>query len=248
MPLSWVEIHGAITHLPLAFLLAAPFFEIGALLLRKPEWRIVSFWLIAAAVVMSIPALASGWITGNDLRFTGTSTPPAAIFSQHRLLAFITSGLAIVLLLWRMRSRDRLSGRTHTASILLSLTIAGGIGYVGYLGGRMVFGDQSTEVAETPRQPEKQPDKVSSGDPQLIATGSKLYQQYRCQSCHRLNGKGSDSGPDLTHAGQRHPELEWQIAHLKNPQKMVPGSEMPAFADLSEQELRALAAFLITRK
>ena len=249
MPLSWVEIHGAITHLPLAFLLAVPVFEIGALIFRKPEWRIVSFWLLAGAVVLAVPALGSGWITGDDLGFTGTSRQPPAIFSQHRLIAFIALGLAALLLLWRVKARDQLRGRTHLASIMLSLTIAGAIGWVGYLGGRMVFGDDDRGENRKPDKTRVEPiAKAPTIDPQLVADGAVYYKQNGCQACHRMNGKGGKSGPDLTHEARRHADIEWQIKHLKNPQQMVPGSEMPAFDDLSSQELKALAAYMVTRK
>jgi cbb3-type cytochrome oxidase cytochrome c subunit len=38
--------------------------------------------------------------------------------------------------------------------------------------------------------------------------------------------------------------IEWQIAHLKDPQSKTPGSSMPAFANFTEAELTALATFL----
>jgi cbb3-type cytochrome oxidase cytochrome c subunit len=69
-----------------------------------------------------------------------------------------------------------------------------------------------------------------------------------CQSCHRMNGKGGKAGPDLTHEARRHADIEWHIQHLKDPQKMKPGSDMPPFDNLSPQDLKALAAYLATRK
>jgi cbb3-type cytochrome c oxidase subunit II len=63
-------------------------------------------------------------------------------------------------------------------------------------------------------------------------------------------------GPDLTHVASRKDEkgfaygasLDWQIAHLKNPQAFNVGTLMPSFAHLSEDELRALGMYLLTLK
>ena len=63
-------------------------------------------------------------------------------------------------------------------------------------------------------------------------------------------------GPDLTHVASRKDEkgfaygasLDWQIAHLKNPQAFNPGTVMPSFAHLPEDELRAAAMYLMTLK
>ncbi len=248
--LSWVEIHGALTHLPIAFLLAVPVFEIGALVLRKPEWRTVSFWLLVAAVVMAVPTLISGWITGNDLKFTGTATAPPAIFVWHRLSAFTTSGLAIILLFWRVRTGDRLQKHARLASVGLAVLAAVFVGGTGFLGGRMVFGasNQSSSYVPIPAVPaSKTGIKTPAMNPQLVASGQKLFVSLLCSSCHRMNGKGGISGPDLTHEAKRHSDVAWHIAHLKDPQKMTPDSGMPAFDDLPPAQLKALAAYLATR-
>lgn len=253
--LSWVEIHGAITHLPVAFLLAVPVFEIGALLLRKPEWRIVSFWLLAGAVLTAVPALITGWVTGNDLKFTGTPNAPPTLFLWHRLAAFTTSGLAILLLLWRITARDRLPRQAQLFAVLLSLVTAGAVGFTGYLGGKMVFGEAgptSSQQAGTASEylaiPSRATKKTPEPEPQLVAQGQTLFTDLPCQSCHHMNGKGGRSGPDLTHEAQRHADINWHIEHLRDPQQMKPGSDMPSFDNLPPHELKALAAYLATLK
>lgn len=57
-------------------------------------------------------------------------------------------------------------------------------------------------------------------------------------------------GPDLSHVASRpYGALkEWQILHLKDPELTSPGSLMPSFAHLPEDELEALAAYLLTLK
>src|SRR5579871_776587 len=102
---SWPEMHGALTHFPIALLVTACVFEIGAALLHRPTGRLVSFWMLVAAVVMAVPALATGWMTGSQL-FGGAPSLPS-VFVWHRAAAFTTAGLAVVLLGWRAAARDR---------------------------------------------------------------------------------------------------------------------------------------------
>lgn len=248
--LSWAELHGAITHMPVAFLLAVPVFEIGALVLRKPEWRTVSFWLLAGAVLLALPALVTGWITADDLKFTGTPVAPPPTFLQHRLAAFTTTILALALLYWRVKTQDRLQGKTYFASVALALLAASLVGVTGFLGGRMVFGSGGQESTYVPLESTALKSKavVPVVKPELVVAGRKLFQELPCQSCHRMEGKGGISGPDLTHEAQRHADPQWHIAHLKDPAKMSPGSDMPSFDTLTPGELEALAAYLSTRE
>ncbi|MEP7200661.1 MAG: cbb3-type cytochrome c oxidase subunit II, partial [Chloroflexota bacterium] len=61
-------------------------------------------------------------------------------------------------------------------------------------------------------------------------------------------------GPDLTHVASRKDDkgfnyggnVDWQIAHLIAPQEMNPGTVMPSFRHLPIDELRAVAAYLVT--
>jgi cytochrome c oxidase cbb3-type subunit 2 len=54
------------------------------------------------------------------------------------------------------------------------------------------------------------------------------------------------TGADLSHEGTRIPSATWQLDHLRNPEKMVPGSVMPSYAYLSPRDQRALVAYLLS--
>lgn len=247
----WVEIHAGINHLPFAFLLVIPLFEIGAILFHKPEWRVVSFWLLVASVVALVPTAITGWITGDALKITGGIAHPPEMFIWHRLLAFVTAGLAIILLVWRMDAHDQLRGKKYIASFALSVIIAAVVGVTGFLGGRMVLGSGSSAPSGTVAIGSASPEavaKIPNLDPKLIATGDKLYHDLSCAGCHIMDGKGGRVGPDLTHEAQRHNFPAWHVAHLKDPSAFFVDSEMPAFDYLSPDELNALAAYLSTRK
>jgi len=78
--------------------------------------------------------------------------------------------------------------------------------------------------------------------------GQVLFQQEDCVACHQMNGLGGVSGPDLTHIGSQRPDVDWHVAHLKDPGSAVADSAMPDFSHLNETELNDLANYLITLK
>lgn len=78
--------------------------------------------------------------------------------------------------------------------------------------------------------------------------GQTLFNKHDCSACHQIGGLGGTAGPDLTHIGLEKPDADWHIRHLKDPESVVPGSAMPAFAHLSDEDLRELAEYLITLK
>ncbi len=82
----------------------------------------------------------------------------------------------------------------------------------------------------------------------LIAYGKTLYRQEGCFMCHQLNGEGGKVGPDLTVEGTRGRTREWLIGHFKDPPAYTPGSMMPPFKNLTDEQLAALAAFLESQK
>ncbi|MBI5055646.1 MAG: c-type cytochrome [Nitrospirae bacterium] len=78
--------------------------------------------------------------------------------------------------------------------------------------------------------------------------GQVLFQQNDCSACHQIQGLGGTAGPDLTRIGLKHADIEWHIKHLKNPESVVPKSAMPDFAHLNDEDLRALAEYMVTLK
>jgi len=83
---------------------------------------------------------------------------------------------------------------------------------------------------------------------QLIAYGKTLYRQEGCFICHQLAGEGTKVGPDLTVEGTRNRSVDWLIGHFKDPAAYVPGSIMPSFKNLTDEQLSALTAFLESQK
>lgn len=269
-PASWTALHGAITHFPVALLLAGAAFDVAATVRKKAEWRLVSFWMLALAVAMAIPSLATGWIAGGKIYDSRSSLPP--IFVWHRALAFITSGLALLLLMWRTKTRDYdlvAQSRGHNAMVALSIFTAIGVGITGHFGGEMVFGDDANGAAaifptakkgeekavKKPTSSTESPQKTASPAPnfvsldaKLVAQGKAVYKANNCSSCHQIANVGGKNGPNLTHIGSDETSVQWHIEHLKNPRSKKPNSSMPAYDYLSTAELKALSTYLVSLK
>ncbi|MGA2193477.1 MAG: cytochrome b N-terminal domain-containing protein [Nitrospirota bacterium] len=77
--------------------------------------------------------------------------------------------------------------------------------------------------------------------------GRKIYAQLGCSSCHSINGTGGKVGPALDHVGSRR-DRNWLIAHFKDPRKLSPGSIMPKFDYLPEDQLNKLTDYMQTLK
>jgi mono/diheme cytochrome c family protein len=81
-----------------------------------------------------------------------------------------------------------------------------------------------------------------------IGYGKTLFMQEGCFTCHQLNGQGGAVGPDLTTEGARGRTELWLVGHFKDPPAYSPGSIMPPFTNLTEEQLKALTAFLENQK
>src|SRR6266545_4634466 len=79
--------------------------------------------------------------------------------------------------------------------------------------------------------------------PSQARPGAELFAKLTCLGCHTYLGSGSSNlgAPDLTSIGSKNLGVDFQIRHLKCPSCVTPGSPMPPFAQLGEDNLRKLA-------
>ena len=56
-----------------------------------------------------------------------------------------------------------------------------------------------------------------------------------------MDGKGRAKNGDLTRVGSKPCDVEWHIAHLKDPASKVPGSKMPAYDDKTARRTARLS-------
>lgn len=94
----------------------------------------------------------------------------------------------------------------------------------------------------------------SAPSPGAGSPGHDLFLRHGCGACHRVDGTeaNGDVGPDLSHVGSRAtlgagilPNDEAALrSFIAHPQAIKPGSRMPDFAMLPEQDIAAIAAWL----
>lgn len=86
--------------------------------------------------------------------------------------------------------------------------------------------------------------------PQKAFPGAELFDSTGCIACHTYAGVGSSNlnAPPLTAIGRRHLGIRFQVAHLKCPSCVTPGSPMPSFTSLGRKRLHELAIFLEASK
>lgn len=75
--------------------------------------------------------------------------------------------------------------------------------------------------------------------------GELVLQAQGCLACHNLDLQGGVVAPSLDNVGMRRQE-EWLREKIRDPHEKLPGTYMPAYADLGAEELSGLVAFLRT--
>jgi len=90
--------------------------------------------------------------------------------------------------------------------------------------------------------------------PGQSAPGRELFLRHGCGACHRVAGTEADGtvGPDLSHVGSRQTlgagilpnDVEALERFIAYPHLVKPGSKMPAFSMLPEEDVTTIAAWL----
>jgi ubiquinol-cytochrome c reductase cytochrome b subunit len=78
--------------------------------------------------------------------------------------------------------------------------------------------------------------------PDFAVAGALIYQANRCGTCHLVNGVGMKVGPPLNGLAKRQ-SRSWVLEHFQDPQKLSPGSFMPAYK-LPQKDLENLTSYL----
>jgi quinol---cytochrome c reductase cytochrome c subunit, bacillus type len=167
------------------------------------------------------------------------------IFKWPESVFLGTVGIPTILLILLLavpfmdRRRERRLARRPVAVTAALLVIAsmGILTYKGATAEESLAGEvlgKVDEWMETQRMPEQ------------ARPGAEVFAQAGCLNCHTYLGEGSSNlgAPDLTEEATRGRGLQWQVDHLIEPSAVVPGSPMPPFGNLPEQQLNELAVFL----
>ncbi len=90
--------------------------------------------------------------------------------------------------------------------------------------------------------------KQVDGLPETVQRGAYLAYANNCLKCHSIAGVGKDIAPVLTFVANKHPKKTWLVQNLQNPQQFSKDSIMPKFGTLPEEDLSAIADYLLTLK
>ncbi|HJP82123.1 MAG TPA: cytochrome b N-terminal domain-containing protein [Fimbriimonadaceae bacterium] len=99
--------------------------------------------------------------------------------------------------------------------------------------------DQSSYVADN-----TQKEPATPIDEEIAKQGKVLFEDEGCSGCHEIDGVKATGGPKLDDIYRLHTDPKWYVDFIKNPKSVKKNSTMPAYPDLPEQNLRAMAEFL----
>ncbi len=173
------------------------------------------------------------------------------IFKWPETVILATVGIptiALVLLLAMpfvdLRRERRLS-RRPVAIVAAALTVLT-MGVLTYKGATAQEAIAAEVKAAIPSWEKKQ----GFGGNKQAHAGAELFAESGCTNCHTYLGTGGSNlgAPDLSAEGAKGKGIQFQIDHLNCPSCVNPGSPMPPFAALGDDNLRKLAAFLEASK
>ena len=107
-------------------------------------------------------------------------------------------------------------------------------GVIAVVGGVLIFTYMGAVSA--PSVPEIPP---TDGMTVSELSGLAVYNDQGCAACHTIRGLGGSSGSNLTRAGTR-----WSASHIREYIVMPEDDEMPAFDELTDQQLDDLVSYL----
>ena len=130
------SLHPLIVHFPIALLLTALLCDVLALALRRPQIHRIALWNLCLGTVGAGAAVFTGLRAADVAKH---SFEIWEIMERHERLGITTLVLGVVIAGWRLVTRDRLTPRVRTLTIVGMMVMAAVLGTGAYLGGRMVY-------------------------------------------------------------------------------------------------------------
>jgi len=152
--------------------------------------------------------------------------------------------LLLVLPFIDLRTERRLSRRpVAVVGAALTVLAMGALTYKGATAREAIASEVKAAI------PEWEATQGFTGNQQAI-DGANLFAESGCTNCHTYLGTGSSNlgAPDLTAEGAKKKGVQFQVSHLECPSCANPGSPMPSFKDLGNENLQKLASFLEASK
>jgi uncharacterized membrane protein len=159
--MTFLPIHPALVHLPIAFVLLSVGADFGARLTksetRRARFRTIGFWSLLAGLIGGALAIAAGYL---DLDRAALAPETHQFVELHMTIGWVLGiGLAI-LSAWRWLIWHRGQMTINTAYLVAAFLILGITLFQGWYGGEMVYSygagvaptGQGTETAKTAQE------------------------------------------------------------------------------------------------
>ena len=159
--MTFLPIHPALVHLPIAFVLLSVSADFGARLTksetRRARFRTIGFWSLLAGLIGGALAIAAGYL---DLDRAALAPETHQFVELHMTIGWVLGiGLAI-LSAWRWLIWHRGQMTINTAYLVAAFLILGITLFQGWYGGEMVYSygagvaptGQGTETAKTAQE------------------------------------------------------------------------------------------------
>ena len=136
--LFWERVHGGLTHLPIALIFVAAFFDALAFFCRRSpkrgEFKAIGYWLVIIGALGSFGAVFSGLVLSK-----GTIGGTGAVLRHHY---FVWPAFALIVGLgtWRFLVGRDPSRRAFGLYFSIMLVGCSLMGAAGFFGGEMLLG------------------------------------------------------------------------------------------------------------
>jgi menaquinol-cytochrome c reductase cytochrome b/c subunit len=165
------------------------------------------------------------------------------IFKWPESVILGTVGIPTVLIILLLalpfidRRLDRRLVRRPVAIVAALLVIAS-MGILTYKGAT------AEEPSATSGQALLDGNDVQTDDP-VVVQGADLFAAVGCLNCHTYGTQGAAGpGPNISNVSEQGRSIDYWKRWIHNPQDIKPGTAMPGFPNLTDEQLTALATFL----
>jgi uncharacterized membrane protein len=224
-------LHPTVIHLPIGLILGATFFAVIAAFFRLGSFATTAKHCMVLAFLALFPAVLLGY--GDWQHFYG-----GAFLFAIKVKLFLAGLLTLFLLLLLLQGRkgDGIPMK-HLPLYFVCLVLVIGIGY---FGGELVYGKKGTAGSRGNR--------IIGLDMKSARKGEELFSQ-RCAFCHAKDSTDTVVGPGLKGLFSMD---QFPVSRLPATPESVqqllkrPFKDMPAFDQLTGEEITALLAYLET--
>lgn len=138
--MSFLPIHPAVVHLPIALVLLSVIADLCARMFKSEKYRAafrsVGFWSLVAGLAGGALAIAAGYL---DLHRAALNPETASFVELHMTIGWVLAGCLVFLTAWRWLIWHRGQMTINTAYLVGAFLVLGVTFFQGWYGGEMVY-------------------------------------------------------------------------------------------------------------